>query len=80
MIFEETYTLHNGVRIPKLGLGTWLIEKDRTEQAVRDAIRVGYRHFDSAQAYGSEAEVGRGILASGVPREDIFVTSKIAAE
>ncbi len=80
MIFEETYTPHNGVRIPKLGLGTWLIEKDRTEQAVRDAIRIGYRHFDSAQAYGSEAEVGRGILASGVPREDIFVTSKIAAE
>jgi diketogulonate reductase-like aldo/keto reductase len=80
MILEETYTLANGVEIPKLGLGTWMISEQDVEQAVRDAIEMGYRHIDTAQAYGNERGVGEGIRASGVAREDIFVTTKLAAE
>ncbi len=54
MIFEETYTLANGVKIPKLGLGTWFIPDDSAAQAVCEAVKAGYRHFDTAQAYGNE--------------------------
>ena len=74
MILEETYTLANGVNIPKLGLGTWFIDNDDAAQAVRDAAEVGYRHIDTAQAYGNEAGVGEGIRSCGVPREQMFVT------
>jgi len=80
MILEETYTLSNGVEIPKLGLGTWMVSNEDAEQAVQDAIEIGYRHIDTAQAYGNESGVGEGIRASGVAREDIFVTTKLAAE
>lgn len=80
MIFTETYTLNNGVKIPKLGLGTWFIPDEDVAQAVYDAVNIGYRHFDTAQAYGNERGVGEGILNSGVAREDLFVTSKLAAE
>lgn len=79
-IFSETFTLSNGVKIPKLALGTWLMEDAEAEEAVRQAVKIGYRHIDTAQAYGNEAGVGRGVLSSGVPREDLFVTSKVAAE
>ncbi len=67
MMLQETYTLSNGVEIPKLGLGTWLIEGDAAEQAVKDAAKLGYRHIDTAQDYGNEAEVAAGIKACGVP-------------
>lgn len=80
MIFEETYTLSNGVRIPRLGLGTWLMDDRQAAQAVRDAVAVGYRHIDTAQAYGNEAGVGEGVRTCGLPREALFVTSKVAAE
>lgn len=80
MITTETYRLANGVEIPKLGLGTWLMDDDQTAKAVEDAIQIGYRHVDTAQAYGNEAGLARGIRNSGVKREEIFVTSKIAAE
>ncbi len=80
MIFEETYTLSNGVRIPKLGLGTWFIADADAEKAVCDAVQVGYRHFDTAQAYGNEHGVGEGIRSCGIPREELFVTTKLAAE
>ncbi len=80
MILQETYTLPNGVDIPKLGLGTWFIDDDDAAQAVRDAVAVGYRHIDTAQAYGNEAGVGDGIRTSGVPRDELFVTTKLAAE
>lgn len=80
MILEETYTLSNGVEIPKLGLGTWMVSDDDAEQAVQDAIEMGYRHIDTAQAYGNESGVGEGIRAVGVAREDVFVTTKLAAE
>ena len=80
MIFEETFILSNGVKIPKLALGTWLIEGAAAKDAVKNAIEIGYRHIDTAQAYGNEAEVGEGIRESGINRDEIFVTSKVAAE
>ena len=80
MILEETYTLSNGVEIPKLGLGTWFISNDDVAQAVKDAATIGYRHIDTAQAYRNESGVGDGIRACGVKREDMFVTTKLAAE
>lgn len=79
-IFEETYTLSNGVKIPKIALGTWLIDNNGTKEAVKNAIEIGYRHMDTAQAYGNEQGVGAGIRISGADRSKIFVTSKIAAE
>ena len=80
MIYNEAFTLTNGVQIPKLGLGTWLIEGSSATQAVIDAIKLGYRHIDTAQAYSNEREVGEGIRKCGVPREELFVTTKVAAE
>ena len=80
MILEETYTLSNGVEIPKLGLGTWLISDADVVQAVKDAITIGYRHIDTAQAYGNERGVAEAIRASGVSRDEIFLTTKLAAE
>ncbi len=80
MIFNETYTLSNGVKIPKLGLGTWFIDDSVVADAVKSAVKLGYRLIDTAQAYGNEAGVGKGVLTCGVPREEIFVTSKVAAE
>jgi len=80
MILEEKYTLSNGVEIPKLGLGTWFISDTNVVQAVVDAAKIGYRHIDTAQAYQNERGVGEGIRASGVKREDMFVTTKLAAE
>lgn len=79
-ILNETYTLSNGVQIPKLGLGTWFIGDKDAAGAVRNAIKLGYRLIDTAQAYMNEAGVGEGVRTCGVPREEIFVTSKIAAE
>lgn len=80
MILEETYELSNGVRVPKLGFGTWLLEGEAATQATKDAIACGYRFIDTAQAYGNEAEVGRAVRECGVPRDELFVASKIAAE
>lgn len=80
MVLNENYTLSNGVKIPKIGLGTWLIPDGEAAQAVRDAVAMGYRHIDTAQAYGNERGVGEGVRTCGVPREKIFVTSKVAAE
>ena len=80
MILKETYTLSNGVAIPKLGLGTWFINNNDVVHAVKDAAGIGYRHIDTAQAYGNENGVGEGIRTCGVSREDMFVTTKLAAE
>jgi len=80
MILEEKYTLPNGIDIPKLGLGTWFISNENARQAVKDAAEIGYRHIDTAQAYENESGVGEGIRACGAKREDMFVTTKLAAE
>lgn len=80
MILEETYTLSNGVEIPKLGLGTWFISNENAAQAIKDAVKAGYRHIDTAQAYQNESGVGEGIRTAGVDREELFVTTKLAAE
>ena len=80
MILDETLTLSNGVKIPKLGLGTWRIEDAAVVQIVRNAAAIGYRHFDTAQAYANERGVGEGLRASGIARDNLFVTTKLAAE
>ncbi|MGN6722264.1 MAG: aldo/keto reductase [Marmoricola sp.] len=70
-------TLNNGVEIPILGFGVYQIEPDGTQAAVEAALEAGYRHIDTAAAYGNEVEVGRAIAAAGLPREDLFVTTKL---
>ena len=66
MVLSETYTLANGVQIPKLGLGTWFIDDDKAAEAVRTAVRLGYRLIDTAQAYGNERGVGEGVRTCGM--------------
>ena len=80
MIYHEIFTMANGVIIPKLALGTWFIDDDKAAEAVRNAVKIGYRHIDTAQAYGNERGVGEGVRTCGIKREEIFVTSKVAAE
>lgn len=69
--------LNNGVKMPILGFGVFQIPNENTKQAVLDALKVGYRHIDTAQSYGNEKEVGEAIKESGIPREEIFITTKI---
>ena len=79
-MFNESLKLSNGVTVPQLALGTWLIDDGIVADAVRSAIEIGYRHIDTAQAYGNERGVGEGVRTCGIPRDQIFVTSKVAAE
>lgn len=79
-MLQETYTLSNGKQISKLGLGTWFIDDDKAAEAVREAVKAGYRLIDTAQAYGNERGVGEGVRTCGVAREQLFVASKVAAE
>ena len=74
----DTFTLANGIKIPVIGFGTWQTpDGDVAYQSVLDALKAGYRHIDTAAAYGNEASVGRAIKDSGIPREELFVTSKL---
>ena len=66
-----------GVRVPALGYGTWLVTGQDAVDGVRDALEIGYRQIDTARAYENEREVGRGIAESGVPRNEIFLTTKV---
>lgn len=70
-------TLHDGVEMPQLGFGVFRIPPEETQEKVEEALSVGYRHVDTAAAYGNEAEVGAAIAATGVRREDVFVTTKL---
>jgi 2,5-diketo-D-gluconate reductase A len=70
-------TLNNGVHMPILGLGVYQVPTEQTEQVVTDALGLGYRHIDTAAAYGNEAEVGQAIKNSGIPRSELFVTTKL---
>ena len=79
-MYNNYLTLNNGIKIPQLGLGTWFIDDSVVAKAVKQAVQVGYRHFDTAQAYGNERGVGEGIRTCGIPREELFVVSKVAAE
>lgn len=72
-----TVRLNNGVSIPQLGFGVFRVDPAETERIVADALEVGYRHLDTAAIYGNEDGVGRAIAASGVPREELFVTTKL---
>lgn len=79
-MYNKTITLNNGVEIPQLGLGTWFIPDDQVADAVKAATKLGYRHIDTAQAYGNERGVGEGVRTCGIKREELFVVSKVAAE
>lgn len=79
-MYNHTITLNNEVKIPQLGLGTWFIDDSKVADAVKAAVQLGYRHIDTAQAYGNERGVGEGVRTCGVAREDLFVVSKVAAE
>lgn len=73
----EYVTLNNGVKMPKLGYGVYQVSNEECERCVLDAISVGYRSIDTAQAYGNEEAVGNAIVKCGVPREDLFITTKV---
>ena len=74
----ETYTLSNGITIPKIGFGTWQIpEGEEAYNSVSFALKAGYTHIDTAQIYGNEVSVGKAIVDSDVAREDIFLTTKL---
>ncbi|MEY9988772.1 2,5-diketo-D-gluconate reductase A [Streptomyces sp. V4I8] len=77
MISIPLHTLNDGTTIPAIGLGTWPMDDTQAEQAVRDALELGYRLVDTATNYRNETGVGRGIARSGVPREEVVVTTKL---
>lgn len=72
-----TTTLNNGVRMPVLGFGVYQVSADEAERVVTEALAAGYRHLDTAAAYENEAGVGRAVAASGIPREELFITTKL---
>lgn len=74
---KQTFTLNTGAKIPAVGLGTWQSKPNEVREAVKAALLKGYRHIDTALAYGNEHEVGLGIKDSGVPREEIWITTKL---
>lgn len=77
IMMTKTLVLNNGVEIPKIGLGVWRARDDEAYQSVLTALQLGYRHIDTASIYENEEQVGQAIKDSGVPREDIFVTTKV---
>lgn len=80
MILKENYVLYNGNKIPKIALGTWQLSEEEAASSTEAAVKMGYRHIDTAAAYGNEKGVARGIQRSGVSRESLFITSKVPAE
>ena len=79
-ILSQHYELSNGVLVPKLGFGTWQTPNEIAPAAVQTALRVGYTHIDTAGAYHNEVGVGEGLRESGVPRDKVFITTKVQAE
>ena len=73
----ENVTLNNGVKMPKLGFGVYQVSKEECKQAVLDAIKIGYRLIDTAQSYFNEEEVGEAVSECGLPREELFITTKV---
>lgn len=74
---KATFTLNTGAKMPAIGLGTWQSKPNEVREAVKVALQKGYRHIDTALAYGNENEVGQGIKDSGVPRDEIWITTKL---
>ena len=74
---DYTITLNNGIEMPRLGLGLYQASGEETKSAIADAVTMGYRLFDTASAYKNEEEVGEGIRSCGIPRDQLFVTTKI---
>lgn len=79
-MYNKNLELNNGIKIPQLGLGTWFIEGKKATEAVKEALKMGYRHIDTAEAYENEKEVGLGIKESGIARNEIFLQTKLHAE
>ena len=77
MTLSTEFKLNTGASIPAVGFGTWQAKPNEVERAVEQALTAGYKHIDCAAIYRNEAEVGRGMKNSGVPREDIFITGKL---
>lgn len=71
-MFNKKMKLYNGIEIPQIGLGTWFIDNDKVEDIVKIALKIGYRHIDTAEAYGNEIGVGKALKNCGIPREEIF--------
>ena len=69
--------LNSGTSIPQLGIGTWPLDDAEVERTIVEAVAIGYRHIDTAVKYGNEVGVGRGVAASGLPRDEVFVTTKV---
>lgn len=81
MIKNDFFELYNGVKIPKIGFGTWQVKDgDEAYESCRLALGAGYRHIDTAHAYGNEESVGRAIRDSGIPREELFITTKLPSD
>src|SRR5688500_5238221 len=72
-----TIALNDGTTIPQLGFGVFRVDPDETERIVSDALEVGYRHIDTAAVYGNEVGVGKAIAASGIPRDELYITTKL---
>lgn len=79
MALPTCFTLNNGHRVPAVGLGTFQGDESngRVKDAVKLGLQLGYRHIDGAKAYDNEKEIGEAIKESGIPREDLFITSKL---
>ena len=77
MAVVQHLTLNNGVTVPELGFGVFKVARDQTQAVVEDALEAGYRHIDTAAAYNNEAGVGAAIAASGIPRDELFITTKL---
>lgn len=73
----QNIAFHNGVEIPQIGLGVWQVDEGQTQEVVEQALEVGYRHIDTAAAYGNEEGVGAALRAVGLPREEVFITTKL---
>ena len=76
----EYVTLSNGIKMPVLGYGVYQVTKDECERCVTDALKAGYRSIDTAQSYFNEEEVGNAIQKAGIPRDDLFITTKVWVE
>ncbi|NCA97241.1 MAG: aldo/keto reductase, partial [Bacteroidia bacterium] len=80
-LIHHTYRLSNDVEIPKIGFGTWKIKDGKeTYDSVTNALKIGYRHIDTATVYGNEKSVGKAIKDSGIARDSLFVTTKLPAD